>query len=173
MKFIAFLIVSSVLLSLNSQTAAEGVATGSSTTDAWRAGVARRVITPQVPMMLEGFASRREPAREADTELFAKALALQDAQGTRLVMVTTDLIGIPRPLRSRVEREVGARFRLPPASLLLNASHTHCGPELKMTETALEELTPQRQQRTKEYCTWLTEALCDLVGSALDGMRPA
>ena len=172
-KFIAFLIVSSVLLSLNSQTAAEGVATGSSTTDAWRAGVARRVITPQVPMMLEGFASRREPAREADTELFAKALALQDAQGTRLVMVTTDLIGIPRPLRSRVEREVGARFRLPPASLLLNASHTHCGPELKMTETALEELTPQRQQRTKEYCTWLTEALCDLVGSALDGMRPA
>ena len=61
-------------------------------------------------MMLAGFGSRKQPAEGTTTELHAKALALQDAGGTRLVIVTTDLIGIPRPLRDRVEARVVKQF---------------------------------------------------------------
>ncbi len=166
------LLFSVSLLWLHSQLPAEDVA-AVRTGRGWQAGVAVAEITPQAPIMLEGFASRREPAREKETDLFAKALALQDAHGTRLVMITMDLIGIPRPLRERVSRRIEDRYQLPPASLLMNASHTHCGPELRMTETALEELTPQRQKRTKEYCARLEDALCGLVGRALGMLRPA
>ena len=139
----------------------------------WRAGVAVAVITPEQPMMLEGFGSRRTPAEGKATELFAKALALHDDAGTRLVVVTCDLIGIPRPLRERVETQVRDEFGLPPSALLMNASHTHCGPELKMTRSALEELSAERQTLTTEYCKRLEQTLVDLVGRALNGTKPA
>ena len=72
----------------------------------WRAGVAVAVITPAKSMMLAGFGSRTKPSEGTATELHAKALALKDSRGTRLVIVTTDLIRIPRPLRDRVEARV-------------------------------------------------------------------
>jgi len=139
----------------------------------WRAAVAVAVITPAKSMMLAGFGSRTKPSEGTATELHAKALALQDSRQTRLVIVTTDLIGIPRPLRERVEARAKKRFNLPPASLLLNASHTHCGPELRMTPTALEELSEERQEMTIEYCRRLENALVELVGDALDNCTPA
>ena len=139
----------------------------------WRAGVAVAVITPAKSMMLAGFGSRKQPAEGTATELHAKALALQDASGTRLVIVTTDLIGIPRPLRDRVAARVMKQFKLPSASLLLNASHTHCGPELRMTSTALEELSGERRKLTTEYCHRLEGALVALVGDSLNDCSPA
>jgi len=141
--------------------------------DPWQAGVSVVVITPEQPMMLEGFGSRQRPAEGKATELYAKALALQDASGTRLVIVTCDLIGIPLPLRERVAGRLKQRFGLPPASLLLNASHTHCGPELKMTATALEGLSEPRQKLTTAYCTRLEGTLVELVGKALADLQPA
>jgi len=139
----------------------------------WQAGIAVAVITPDRPMMLAGFGSRTRPAEGKATELHAKALALRDERGTRLVIVTHDLIGIPRTLRERVAGRVGKRFDLPSASLLLNASHTHCGPELKMTATALEELSEERQKLTTLYCKRLENMLVELVGDALADTAPA
>ena len=139
----------------------------------WRAGVAVAVITPAKSMMLAGFGSRTKPSEGTATELHAKALALKDSRGTRLVIVTTDLIRIPRPLRDRVEARVKERFQLPSASLLMNASHTHCGPELRMTKTALEELSEERQKLTIEYCGRLENALVKLVGDVLADCTPA
>ncbi len=138
----------------------------------WRAGTAIAVITPDHPMMLAGFGSRKRPAEGTFTELHAKALAFEDEAGTRLVIITCDLIGIPRPLRERVEKHVGEKFRLPPESLLLNASHTHCGPELQMTPTALEELSDERKKLTIKYCQRLEDTLVELIGQALDDLAP-
>ena len=139
----------------------------------WRAGVAVAVITPEQPMMLAGFASRREPAEGTASELHAKAVAVEDAEGTRLVIVAVDLIGIPRPLRERVETRVWEQFDLPREGLLLNASHTYCGPELQMTDTDLEEISEERREQTTEYCRRLEETLVELIGDALDGLQPA
>jgi len=149
------------------------VAESADTADEWSAGVSVAVITPKQPMMLAGFGSRTRPAEGKATELHAKALALRDARGSRFVIVTSDLIGIPGPLRDHVEARVGKRFDLPPASLLMNASHTHCGPELKMTATALEELSEQRQKLTTDYCKWLEDTLVQLIGNALADFAPA
>ena len=63
---------------------------------AYKAGVATRVITPEKPMWMSGYAARTKPADGKIHELYAKALCLQDAAGKRLVLVTTDLIvGFP------------------------------------------------------------------------------
>ena len=49
----------------------------------FRAGVARKVITPTGPTWLAGHATRTRPSEGVLHNLWAKALALEDAQGER------------------------------------------------------------------------------------------
>lgn len=139
----------------------------------WRAGAARVVVTPTEPMYLSGFASREVPAERTAMDLHAKALALEDARGGRFVMVTLDLVEVPKELRDAVAAEAARRFALPAASLLLNCSHTHCGPELKFAEAELAELNdPVRAERCRRYNADLTARLVQLVGEALGRLEP-
>ena len=110
---------------------AGSAATASESQGTWKAGIATVVTTPEQPMWMAGYAARNKPSEGKVHDLHAKALALEDAAGTRFVMVTMDVIGFPREFRDAVEKEVGARYGLRPEALLLNASHTHCGPEIR------------------------------------------
>ncbi|TXT21691.1 MAG: hypothetical protein FD138_4013 [Planctomycetota bacterium] len=91
----------------------------------WKAGVATVAITPSQPMWMAGYAGRTKPSEGVLSELHAKALAIEDSSGTRAVIVTTDLISIPRPLRQQVAKAVAEKHKLDPKGLLLNCSHTH------------------------------------------------
>jgi hypothetical protein len=97
----------------------------------WKAGLATVVTTPEYSMWMAGYAARNKPSEGKVHDLHAKALALEDAAGTRLVIVAVDLIGFPRDFRDAMERDVGTRYGLRPEALLLNASHTHSGPEIR------------------------------------------
>lgn len=151
--------------------AAEEAATDSATS--WKAGAAKVVITPVEPMHMAGYAARTEPAEGKIHDLYIKAVALEDAGGTRLVMITSDLIGIPWDLRKWLEEQVQEKFGLPAAGLLLNASHTHCGPEVRTTPTALYGLDPKRQERATAYVKTLQGKLLQLVKESLDDLAPA
>ena len=61
----------------------------------WKAGIASTAITPDEPMWMAGYAARNKPSEGKIHDLNAKVLILEDAQSTRLVIVTVDLIGIP------------------------------------------------------------------------------
>src|SRR5438128_503791 len=97
----------------------------------WQAGVARTVITPADSMWLAGWAVRTEASRGTLTDLYAKALALEHQHGGRLVLLTVDLIAIPRDLALAVAVGVRQRGGLPRERLMFCASHTHCGPEIR------------------------------------------
>ena len=103
----------------------------------WKAGTASVVITPEELMWMAGYAARDKPAEGKIHDLNATALAVQDDQGTRLVIVTLDLISIPRELRDWMEEQVSQRYKLPPEALLVDASHTHCGPEIRPNKVYL------------------------------------
>ena len=139
----------------------------------WRAGLAQIAITPEYPMWMAGYASRTKPSEGKVHDLFAKALAIEDAHATRLVIVTTDLIGIPRSVRDWLAKRVRDQYDLPPEALLLNASHTHCGPELRASKASLYGLDSQRIQQASRYVEALQQQLLDLVGAALHDMEPA
>ncbi len=126
----------------------------------WKAGVASVVITPQRPIRMAGYAARKEPSEGTEQDLFAKALAIEDAQGSRLVMVTMDLIGVNGELRETVAAQVEDRYELPPSALVMNASHTHCGPAYTRDDA-------------RDYFDWLAAALVELVGQALGKLEPA
>lgn len=140
----------------------------------WKAAAAKAVITPQEPMYLAGFAGREVPAESTAMELFAKTLAMEDKAGTRFVMVTLDLVEVTYQLREAVAKEAKAKFGLPEKSLLMNCSHTHCGPELKYTELEFMGLTdPLRKERCLRYNAFLTEKIVGIIGEALKALSPA
>ena len=72
----------------------------------WKAGTARVNITPRTAMWMSGYASRDRPAEGTLIDLWAKALALDDGEGHRAVLVTMDLCGIDRGLSTRVCRRL-------------------------------------------------------------------
>ena len=141
----------------------------------WKAGVATVTVTPSQPMWMAGYASRIKPSEGVLSELHAKALVIEDAAGTRAVIVTTDLIGIPRPLRQQVTQAVADKYKLQPSAVLLNCSHTHCGPVVKddLEMSVMYPLEPEQRQRVETYFVELRDKLIGVIGAAIDDLQPA
>ncbi len=135
----------------------------------WKAGVARVDTTPTEPVRMAGYASRTMPSRGVSHPLAAKALALADAQGHRLVIVTCDIIDLRRPLTERVARRVEAEHGLKRADLVLFASHTHAGPQ----PVDPDEPAAAGFEANLAYTRGLEEKLVGVIGAALGKMQPA
>lgn len=140
---------------------------------AWKAGAVEVVITPEQNIWMAGYASRNRPAEGKETDLHGKALALEDANGTRLVIVTVDLIGIPASLRENLEKRCGEAYKLPPEGLLLNASHTHSGPEFRIGRRMGDDGDHDHSQDGAQYGGRLEDKLFEAVGQAIDKLEPA
>lgn len=139
----------------------------------FKAGVGRIVITPRKPIYLSGYANRNRPSEGAVHDLWAKALAIEDSRGSRLVLVTTDLIGLPRHISETVAARVQKQYGLDRARLVLNSSHTHTGPLVGQNLSILFDLGPEDAARVQEYSLDLTGKLVAVVGAALADLSPA
>lgn len=139
----------------------------------YRAGVARVNITPGKPIYLTGYASRNRPSEGKTQDLWAKALAVQDNRGGRVVIVTTDLIGLPRAISDVIAARVLKEHRLERSQLVLNSSHTHTGPLIRSNLEIMFTLKPEESAVVREYADLLTEQLVELVGAALKNLVPA
>ena len=144
----------------------------------WKAGVASAIITPEQSMWMSGYAARTKPSEGKVHDLHAKVLALEGPQGTRLVIVTVELLGISRPLRDWLEKEVNRRYKLPPQCLLLNASHTHCGPAVRESKYSIYGntfygLSAEQIQQSRQYAETLQQKLLQLIGQAIEDLAPS
>ena len=134
----------------------------------WKAGAASIDITPEGPAWMAGYAGRNKPSEAVVQKLFAKALAIEDAGGTAVVLVTLDLIGVPKALREAVERQILERHQLRPESLLLNASHTHSGPSLYGRGVG----DPAFVEKANAYSRTLEEKVGRVIDDALARREP-
>ncbi len=71
--------------------------------------MAKVVITPAENMWMSGYGGRDKPSEGKLTDLWAKALAIEDPRGQRAVLVTMDLVGIDRETSLAVREELGKR----------------------------------------------------------------
>ena len=139
----------------------------------YKAGVARVAITPEKPIYMSGYADRKHPSEGVLQDLWAKALAIEDSKGARVVIVTTDLIGLPRNISDIVAARVVKEFGIDRAHLTLNSSHTHTGPLVRRNLELLFDLSPEERQVVDEYANKLIENLVSVIGAALKDMTPA
>ena len=95
----------------------------------WKAGVARAVITPEKSVWLAGYGSKRPPDGKLH-DLWMKALALEDGDGRRVVLITSDFQGVPKIMSDRVFEQLRQQFKLERQHVMFTFSHNHCGPRL-------------------------------------------
>lgn len=139
----------------------------------WRVGTATRVITPERPILLSGYGDRTEPSTGAAMELHAKAAALEDEKGSVAVIVGVDVLGVTRDLHAAVVQRCRQEYGLESAELLVNASHTHHGPEYRVDESRLWDTAGTNDQRAREYRERLEDEIVDVVGAALEARSDA
>lgn len=146
---------------------------GPKTLKTWKAGLAKVIITPEKPIWMSGYASRNKPSEGKVHDLYAKALALEDPSGERIVVVTTDLIGFSRTVAEEVAVGVKKNSGLARERLLLTSSHTHTGPVIRDSLITMYDLNPEQAAVVKQYSDKLVEQLIELVGRALEDLSVA
>jgi hypothetical protein len=139
----------------------------------WKAGVARAVITPAEPLWMSGYAARDRPAEGTLIDLWAKALALDDCDGHRAVLVTLDLCGVDRGLSQRACSRISAQHHLDRAAIALCVSHTHTGPVVGENLRAMYFLDERQRKLVDDYTAALEDHIVTVAAQALEAMKPA
>jgi neutral/alkaline ceramidase-like enzyme len=139
---------------------------------AWRAGVAAVDITPRRSLWMAGFAARTSASQGVALPLHAKALVLEDAQGQSVVLVTLDLLGITSGVAARIAEEARRKYHLERAQLLLNSSHTHCGPVIDEMLPVAYDLTAAQWRDIRDYTRWLEKEVVSVIGAARRRLQP-
>lgn len=126
----------------------------------WKVGVATTNITPDRPIRMAGYGGRKKPSQGTVEPIYAKAITFEDDKGKRSVMVTLDLIGVVTALREKVAKAVEEKYKIPGHALLLNASHTHCGPAYARDDA-------------KDYFDATAGKIIAAIGESINNLTPA
>lgn len=144
----------------------------------WKAGIAAISITPEEPIHLLGYSTRAKPFESVDIDIYAKALAIEDADGHRGVIVTSDLVGFHDTISGVICDRIKEKTGFERSQLILNASHNHTGPlisldPIRQGNLAHGNLSKEEAQRTIRYSEQLQDKIVNLVENALADLRPA
>ncbi len=187
-RFIAPSLVAAALVSLTAmadRAAEHGAEDGNAAGYPWKAAVATADITPTESVWMAGYAARKGPSEKVLQPIHAKVLTVEDAGGGRFIFVTLDLIGVPKPFREAVETMAREKYQISPESILINASHTHSGPMIRLyqppgggPEQASYLAVPDDQQdlrvgQTKAYLATLLAEVDRMIGETLAELAPA
>ncbi|MFO7945964.1 MAG: hypothetical protein R6V19_04035 [Armatimonadota bacterium] len=123
-----------------------------------KVGISSVDITPEGPVWMAGFAARDKVSEGVYRPIIAQCLVFDNGQ-TRLAFITMDLCKIyERELHAF--QEAAADVGIPPQHVMVNWSHTHCGPHLSRPESA-------------EYREVFAEKTLPLLQQAVDDLQPA
>lgn len=141
-------------------------------TESWQAGAARINITPDKPIWQGGYASREHVSDGKLTELWAKALVIQDANGKKAVFVTMDLIGISKSMSKIIKSRLKNLYDLSDDEVILNTSHTHSGPALVGNLQDIYPMDRKQWDDVKQYCDSLENKVVKVIGIAFNKIHP-
>lgn len=130
-----------------------------------QAGAARMDITPAEPVMLAGYASRKDLSQGVHDPLSARAIAFEQ-EGQRLALVSIDNLGFYNQTADLFRKAILESSGLKPSELFLCAIHTHSAPALTLN-------IEKGHSNNVAYTRTLQARLLDLVRKSLAQMAPA
>lgn len=139
----------------------------------YRAGAARREITPSFTLRESGYYDLNKATQAGDSPLYVRALAIEDDKGERIVIVTADLIGAGRALTDAVSAACGKRYGLDRRQILFNFSHTHDGPAVGDHLRIAYNLNAEQLAAARQYQQFVAAEMEAVVGEALRNSKPA
>lgn len=122
----------------------------------YEAGFGRKAITPPVGTSLAGYFHNRV-ARSVRDDLYCRAIVLRH-EGCRLALVALDLICVDSDFVDKAKRLIAAEVGIPADHVLISASHTHTGPEVR--------LFGNKVPRDERWLAALPRAIADTVAAA-------
>ena len=134
----------------------------------FQAGVFRVDITPPLGISMCGYLARAGVSNGIERPLTATAVILSDGH-KKLAILGCDVISIFNPAVDEIRARIAAAIGTGPECVLVNCSHTHCGPNLR--EYSWED-EPQRQLQ-RAYLENLKLLLVGCASAADRRMRPA
>ncbi|MCC6124391.1 MAG: neutral/alkaline non-lysosomal ceramidase N-terminal domain-containing protein [Pirellulales bacterium] len=139
-------------------------------------GVAEGDITPDGPIRLAGYASRKTESEGIALRLRAKALAIggDDGEGPAVLMMVENC-GVPGSLTAEVALRLKAKTGIKPERFLACSTHTHSGPWLIGFAPALlsEALPAEHRTRMERYQRQLADKMEQTARAAIAARKPA
>ena len=139
----------------------------------WKVGASRVDITPADSVWMAGFATRSEPSAGVRMRIWAKALVLEDAGGNAGLVVTMDVLSIPKPFSDRIRRYVQKKYGLAPSRVILNSSHTHSGPVVGDALYYIYPMDETYRKVARAYEKILVRNTRDVIDEAFASRAPA
>ncbi len=97
----------------------------------WSVGYAEADITPAPgQVQMSGF-GRERYASGALTPLLTQVMALRDADGSRGVLITADILDLDHVMVEVIRRAIKHKHDIPAENVMFVASHTHWGPAVR------------------------------------------
>lgn len=175
MKFFLFLLTGFFFINVNArQSEGNTNSVGSVLSPVFlKAGVAKRVITPKLPFLLTGYASRTRPATEKVHDLWAKALFITSGPADKTVIVTTGVLGLTPQIHKEVTDVLYKKFGFQPSQVILNSSHTHSGPMVWPSLQMIGDFDAATIKSFNSYNAFLVNAIVEIVGEAISNQFTA
>ncbi len=139
---------------------------------AWKAGVAKSIVTPETGVWLAGYGSKRPPDGKLH-DLWMKALALEDPQGNRVVLVTSDFQGVPKEMSDQVFDRLKKQLKLQRQQVMVTFSHNHCGPRLGLDLVDYYPIETEQVKLVDEYTARMETRMVEMIAESLTMLRPA
>ena len=137
-------------------------------------GVAKIDITPDYPIRLTGYASRKTESEGVEQKLWAKALAIGSDREGALVLLTVDNCGVCANVTGEVAARLKKKAGIARERFAVCSSHTHTGPCIVgFAPNIFAMPIPDDQQATiARYTKELTDKLEQVALAALKERRP-
>ncbi|MGX5816707.1 neutral/alkaline non-lysosomal ceramidase N-terminal domain-containing protein [Chitinophaga lutea] len=137
-----------------------------------KVGTGRAVITPTLPFLLTGYAGRDLPAQEKTHDLWAKALVIEENASSRLVIVTTDILGLAPAVSDAAAQRLMKKYALQRSQILFNSSHTHSGPMIWPALSHIGDYDTTTVKGFTAYNQWLADKMVEAVDMAMQHLEP-
>ena len=137
-----------------------------------RFGIARRDITPQGPVWMNGYAARKHASEKVDHPLLIQAAAFEDQGGEKFVLVSVDNCEANREFNAPILQEIERRWRLAEGAVVMVWSHTHSAPCLSGVLRDMFVFDDAEKTRVDEYSARFSTAAVEVVGEALADLKP-
>lgn len=137
-------------------------------------GVAQQDITPDYPIRLSGYGSRRTEYEGILQRLWAKALAIGRDADPPVIMVTVENCGLPDELTEEVFHRVKQKTEISRAHFVACFTHTHSAPCLTNAAPFIfsSDIPPAQQEKIDRYTHQLVDWMEAVALEALANRQP-
>lgn len=137
-----------------------------------KVGTGRVVITPELPFHLTGYAGRDTPAVTKVHDLWAKALVIEESPANRIVIVTTDVLGLTPAISDVAAQRLEKKYGIKRSQIMFNSSHTHSGPMIWPALSVIGDYDTTTIKGFTNYAISLTDKLVAVVDMAMQNLAP-